>query len=162
MTEFKLDIRNETLFPWHFQFIAALILITGVALLASGRPMVGSILLIASGFILTAASGTEIDKSKNRYREYSSFYFIIKSGKWKSFNGAEKIFINKAKSSTQMHTARTNHSATFFKEEYNGYLKLTDGTKIHLSSNRKKERLAAKLNQAASFLNCPLQDNTLV
>lgn len=162
MTESKLDIRNETLFPWHFQFIAAIILITGVVLIVSGRPMIGVVLLIAAGFILTAASGTEIDKSKNRYREYTSFYFIIKSGKWKVFSGAEKIFINKAKSSAQMYTARTNHSAIYLKEEYNGYLKLIDGTKIHLSSTRKKEKLAAKLNQAASFLNCPLQDNTLV
>ena len=161
MTESKIDIRSGSLFPWHFQLIAVLILIAGVTLILE-KPMMGSILVVASGFILSAAPGTEIDKSKNRYREYTSFYFFMKGGKWKNFSGAEKIFINKAKSSSQTYTAHTNHSSTFINEEFNGYLKLNDGTKIHLMSSRKKEKLVASLTQAASFLNCPLQDNTLM
>lgn len=155
----KIDIRSGSLFPWHFQLIAVLILIAGVTLTIE-KPVMGSILVVASGFILSAASGTEIDKSTNKYREYMSFYFILKNGNWKKYNGAEKLFINKAKSSSQMYTARTNHSATFINEEYNGYLKLMDGTKIHLMTSRKKEKLAATLKKAASFLNCPVQDNT--
>lgn len=160
MTETKIDIRSGTLFPWHFQLIAALILIAGVSLLI-GKPVVGSILIVAAGLILTAASGTEIDRSKNMYREYTEFYFILKSGKWKKFNGAEKLFINSSKKSTQMHTAHTNHSSIFTDLEFNGYLKLNDGTKIHLLTSRKKEKLTSVLNKAASFLHVPLQDNTV-
>lgn len=160
MTETKIDIRSGTLFPWHFQLIAVLILIAGVTLLI-GKPVMGSLLVVAAGFILTAASGTEIDTSKNRYREYTSFYFMLKSGKWRKFNGAEKLFINSTKKSTQMHTAHTNHSSVFTDQEFNGYLKLNDGTKIHLLTSRKKEKLAATMNSAASFLRIPLQDNTI-
>jgi hypothetical protein len=160
MTETKIDIRSGTLFPWHFQLIAALILIAGIVLLI-GKPVVGSVLIVAAGFILTAASGTEIDTSKNMYREYTSFFFILKSGKWKQFKGAEKLFINSSKKSTQMHTAHTNHSSVFTDQEYNGYMKLTDGTKIHLLTSGKKEKLVATLNKAASFLQVPLQDNTV-
>jgi hypothetical protein len=160
MTESKLDIRSGTLFPWHFQLIAAFILIAGVTLIV-GKPVMGSVLIVAAGFILTAASGTEIEPSKNRYREYTSFYFILKSGKWKKYYGAEKIFINSSKKSSQMHTAHTNHSAVFTDQEFNGYLKLNEGTKIHLLTSRKKEKLAASLNKAASFLHIPLQDNTV-
>lgn len=159
MTEHKIDIRSGSLFPWHFQLIAALIMIAGVMLIIE-KPMLGSVLAVAAGFILSAASGTEIDKAKNRYREYNSFYFILKSGKWKKFNGAEKVFINSAKKSTQMYTAHTNHSSVFTDQEFNGYLKLNDGTKIHLLTSRKKEKLVATLNKATSFLNIPLQDNT--
>lgn len=160
MTETKLDIRCGTLFPWHFQLIAVLILIAGVTLI-SGKPAMGSVLVIAAGFILTAASGTEIDTAQNRYREYTSFYFIVKGGKWKMFTGAEKVFINSSKKSTRMHTAHTNHSSVFSDQEFNGYLKLNDGTKIHLLTSRKKEKLAVSLNKAASFLHVPLQDNTI-
>lgn len=77
------------------------------------------------------------------------------------FNGAEKLFINSSKKSTQLYTAHTNHSSVFTDQEFNGYLKLNDGTKIHLLTSRKKEKLAASLNKAASFLHIPLQDNTL-
>lgn len=160
MTETKIDIRNGSLFPWHFQFIAALILLAGLILLV-GKPPMGLILIIASGFILSGYSGTDIDTAKGRYREYTSFFFMIKSGKWRAFTGAEKIYINSNRTGTQMYTAHTSQSSTFIKEEFNGYLKLNDGTKIHLLSSRKKEKLAATLNKAAGFLQIPLQDNTL-
>ncbi len=126
-----------------------------------GKPVVGLMLIVAGGFILTAASGTDIDTSKNIYREYTSFYFILKSGKWKKYNGAEKLFINSSKKSTQMYTAHTNQSSVFTNLEFNGYLKLNDGTKIHLLTSGKKEKLVATLKKAASFLHVPLQDNTV-
>src|SRR5690349_955603 len=112
MPETKINIRSGALFPWHFQLIAVLILIAGIALILS-KPVMGSVLIVAGGFILTASSGTEIDTSKNVYREYMSFYFILKNGKWRKFIGAEKLFINSSKTSTQMHTAHTNHSSVF-------------------------------------------------
>jgi hypothetical protein len=159
MTESKIDIRSGSLFPWHFQLLAILILIAGVMLLIE-KPAVGIVLIAAGGFILSAASGTEIDTVKNRYREYMSFYFILKNGKWRKFSGAEKIFINNTRKSTTMYSARANHSSTFVNEEFNGYLKLNDGTKVLLLSSRKKEKLTTTLNKAASFLQIPLQDNT--
>jgi hypothetical protein len=76
--------------------------------------------------------------------------------------GAEKIFINSAKTTTRAYTAHTNHSAIFTGDEYNGYLKLIDGTKIHLLNSTKKEKLTTTLGKVASFLNVPLQDNTVV
>lgn len=157
----KIDIRSGTLFPWHFQLIAVLILISGLALVIE-KPVIGAVLSFAGGFILSAASGTEIDLGKNRYREYIAFYFVIRSGKWRKFPGAEKLFINAAKTSTRAYTARTSHSSVFIDTEFNGYLKLNTGEKIHLINARKKEKLTSKLQPVASMLNCPLQDNTLV
>jgi len=159
MNESRVDIRNGSLFPWHFQLIAVLILIAGIMLLAE-KPVIGIILSVAAGFILSAASGTEIDKAKNMYREYMSFYFILKNGNWKKFMGAEKIFINQSNVSSTVYTAHTNQSAVFKNVEYNGFLKLSDGSKIHLINSRKKEKLTATLSKAASFLQIPLQDNT--
>lgn len=114
----KIDIRNGTVFPWHFQFIAALILLAGLALIVE-KPVMGSVLIFAAGFILSAADGTEINLASNRYREYTSFYFFIRGGKWKKYPGAEKIYINSAKSATQAYSAFTNRSAVFENLEYN-------------------------------------------
>jgi hypothetical protein len=161
MDQSKIDVRCGSLFPWHFQLIAVLILIAGV-MLAIERPLIGIILAVAAGFILTASTGTEVDKVKNKYREYTSFYFFLKSGKYLKYPGAEKIFINCAKTTTRAYTAHTNHSAVFTGDEYNGYLKLVDGTKIHLLNSTKKEKLTTTLGKVASFLNVPLQDNTVV
>lgn len=161
MNSNKVDIRNSTLFPWHFQLIAALILVAGFALLVE-KPVMGCVLVVAAGFILTAADGTEIDLTQNRYREYSAFYFLLRSGKWKKFPGAEKIFINQAKSTTKAYTAHTNHGSVFTRTEYNGYLKLMNGEKVHLLNSTKKEKLTTTLTQVASLLRCPLQDNTLI
>lgn len=160
MNQTKLDIRNGTLFPWHFQLIAVLILVAGITLLLQ-KPAMGSVLVVAAGFILSAADGTEIDLKKGKYREYQSFYFFIRGGKWKKFPGAEKVYINSARSTTRAYTAHTNHSSTFTNTEYNGYLKLTSGEKIHLINTTKKEKLTTTLRKVASFLNCPVQDNTL-
>lgn len=127
------------------------------------RPAISLVLIFASGFILSSSSGTEVDKLKNRYREYLSFYFILKNGKWKKFNGAEKVFINSSKIKAVMHPTHmslANPSSVFKYDEFNAYLKLVDGTKIHLASNTKKEKLVSVSNRAASFLKCPLQDNT--
>lgn len=159
MTDSKIDIRSGALFPWHFQFIAVIILMTGVILFV-GKPVMGLVLMIAAGFILTAASGTEIDPPTYRYREYTSFYFILKNGRWKPYSGIEKLFINSTQKRSQLHTAHTSHSSIFIHEEFNGYLKFTDGTKIHLLSSRKKGKLTAKLNQAATRLQAPLYDTT--
>lgn len=159
MTETKIDIRSGSLFPWHFQFVAGLILLVGIFLLPH-KPVMGLLVMLASGYILSAASGTEIDKAGNRYREYTSFYFLLKSGRWKAFPGVEKIFINSAKNNTRLYTAHTVHSSTFMNQQYNGYLKLNDGTKIFLLSGRNKEKLTATLIRAASFLKIKLQDNT--
>lgn len=161
MNNQKVDIRNSTLFPWHFQLIAVVILLAGLALILE-KPVMSSVLVFAAGFILTAADGTEIDLVKGRFREYISFYFIIRGGKWKKFPGAEKIYINSAKSTTRAYTTHNNYSSVFENTEYNAYLKLNNGEKIHLINSRKKEKLTTILQKAASFLNCPLQDNTLV
>jgi hypothetical protein len=155
-----LNIKAGLLFPWQFLVIGALMMIGGLSFIPT-KPMVAGVLLLAGAFIVTAREGTEIDGLQKRYREYTTFFFLFKKGAWKSFPAAEKVFLNAAKVTSQVHTAHTNHSATFKNTEYNGYLKLADGTKLHLLTHRKKEKLVRVLQNVASFLKIPFQDNTL-
>jgi hypothetical protein len=121
--------------------------------------VVGVVMAIAGGFVITASSGTQIDKNRKTYREYTSYYFI-KRGKRKPYEAAEKLFINSSKTSSRMYAAHSTQSSVFVNQEYDGYLKLNDGTKLYLLSKKNKEKLATELNRIANFLNVPVLDNT--
>lgn len=160
MNQSKINLRSGSLFPWHFQFMAAIILIIGLALILE-RTLVASVLILAGGFILTGSSGVEIDKVQKTYREYTSF-FLIRRGKKKKYQDVEKLFINSSKTTTQMSSAKANHTTTFINQEFNGYLKFSDGQKLFLLSTRKKEKLETVLSSVSNFLQVPIQDTTLL
>lgn len=156
----KIDIKSGSLFPWQFQFLGAIVFVIGLALIFE-RTLLSILLLFASVFILSAYSGTEINKQENVYREYMSF-FLIKSGKQVKFGGIDKIFINSSKITQRFHSAHTTQSSIFTSEEFNAYLKFDDGTKIHLVSKRNKKRLNKMLEKTSAFLHVPVVDNTVV
>jgi hypothetical protein len=160
MKKTKIDIQTGILFPWHFQLIAVIVLAAGLVAIIE-KPILSVILLTGSLFILTGRSGVIINRSENVYQEYMSFFFI-KNGKKIRYTGVEKIFINTSKVSHRMYTAHTSHSSIFSQVEFNAYLKLDNGVKVHLASSRKKEKLLRELTKISSFLNAPLEDNTAV
>ncbi len=156
MAQNKIDIKTGTLFPWTFQFIAGIVFLIGLSIIVD-RPVLSLCLIAASVFVFSGYTGMEIDKEKSNYREYMSFFFI-KSGKKIKYNGIDKIFINSTKVKQQMHTAHTSHSSIFTNLEFNGYLKLENGEKIHLLTKRKKEKLVYELNKIALFLDVQIDD----
>ena len=154
----KIDIQYGRLFPWPFLFIGGIVLVIGLALLVENR--LASIVLIAvGGFILSGSEGTEIDKAAKSYKEYNAFFFI-KSGANVPYSGIEKIFINTSKSKQQFYTAHTTHGSVYENVDFNGFLKFSNGTKIHLLRKRKKEDLMKALQDVASFLDVQIEDNT--
>ena len=155
----KVDIRYGSLFPWAFQLIAGVVLIVAASLILE-RTAVAIAFIIVSGFVLTAAEGTEIDLSRKTFLEYKSFYFI-KSGTRESFSGMEKIFINTSKSRQQMYTAHTTKSSIYENIDYNAFLKFDDGTKVHLLKKRKKDDLVKRINNIAAKLGVRVEDHTI-
>ena len=156
MAQNIIDIKTGNLFPWPFQVLAVILSLIGLSVIA-GQLVLGLCLLGASMFVFSGYSGIEIDKANGSYREYLSFLFL-KSGKKIKYGAIEKIFINSSKVKQQMHTAHTSHSSIFTDIEFNGYLKLENGDKIHLLTKRKKEKLVLELNKIALFLNVQIDD----
>lgn len=156
----RIDIKYGSLFPWPFQFIAAIILIMALLLIVE-TPLVGGVLIIVSGFILSGYEGTIIDKASKCYQEYKSFLFI-KTGEKIKYQAIEKIFINTSKMRQQFYTAHTTKSSIFENLEFNGFLKFENGTKIQLLRKSKKADLTKQLKEIAAFLQVPLEDNTPV
>lgn len=155
----KVDIQYGSLFPWPFQLIAGIVVIVAASLILE-RTAVALAFIIVSGFVLTAAEGTEIDLSRKTFLEYKSFYFI-KSGTRESFSGMDKIFINTSKSRQQMYTAHTTKSSIYENIEYNAFLKFDDGTKVHLLKKRKKDDLMKRISTIAAKLGVPVEDHTI-
>ena len=152
------DINFGRLFPWQFRLVGGIIVFVALVVV-SDNPGVAIILFLLGLFVLSASEGTEINKETKMFREYKSF-FLVKSGRWSSYTGIEKIFVNSVRVTQQMHTAHTNKSSIFTDYEYNGYLKFDDGTKIQLLRKKNKALLLQSLKNISTFLQVPLEDNT--
>jgi hypothetical protein len=154
----KIDVKFGLLFPWQFLFLAGLVLIISISLLADRTiPAIG--LIAVCVLVLSAYSGTEINNAEKVYREYNAFFFI-KKGKHIKYDSIERIFINRGTSSQRVHTAHTNHSSQFKNEEFNAFIKFEDGTKIHLLTKRNKQKLLLALEKISATLQVPVVDTT--
>ncbi len=153
-----IDIKAESL-PWQAKLVGVLLIIGALAAVASYWWL--SIILALIGLaLLTAHSGTEINVLTKTFREYNSCLFM-RSGVMEKYDGIDRVFINKAKVSQQMHTAHTNSSATFQHIVFNAYLKFDDGRKIFLTSRKDKTQLISLLNPITTGLSVSLIDNTV-
>jgi len=153
-----IDIKSGPLVPWHFRFVGLLVLVVGIALLLS-KLLLAFILIVIGLFFVSAYEGTEIDEAKKVYREYTSFFFLMKTGKTEGYESIERLFITRGKESQQMYTAHTTHSSTFENVVYNGYVKFSNGEKIHLLSEKNKDKLIKKLIPLKEALSIDIVDH---
>jgi hypothetical protein len=154
----KVDIKGARLFPFPFMVLGTGFLLAGMGVMII-HPIISLVLIVFGLSIVTAFEGTEIYPASHTYREYNSFLFL-KTGRPKSFEGIEKIFINSGRVTQRMYTAHTMSSSSFSNVEYNAYLKFTEGVKVFLFSGRNKTRLIRKAEDLARSLNTSLHDHT--
>lgn len=159
MSQNIFSIHHSQLFPWHFQFLAALAFI-GAFPLFGINVYTGAAFLAGSLFVFTGSSGLQIDPANKRYREYYSFFFL-KTGSWNQYQEIEKLYINTSRVSQRMHS-RAGNSATYSDTKFNGYIKFDNGEKIQLFSKRNKSAVLAGVNDIASQLNVHVEDVTPV
>ncbi len=153
-----IDLRFGFLFPWPMRLAAALGILGALGIMQS-YPLWSLVLFLGCVFVLVSSEGTEIDTTNQTLREYTSYMFI-KSGKFNRFPSIEKIFITKGKETQVMHTAHTNHSATFESTVHNGYLKFSNGEKILLLRIKNKDRLIEKLSLLSKGLKVEIVDHS--
>lgn len=154
-----IDIKCGRLFPLPFFVLGGAVFLAGVGSMAH-LPWIAIILILLGATVLTAYEGTEISPHTKTLREYNSFLFFLKKGNRRKYASIEKIFINSAKVSQRIYTAHTLNSSTFTNVEYNAWLKLGDGSKIFLASDRRKSRLLKRFEVIAKALNTELTDTT--
>jgi len=158
MNDKVVDIKSGKLFPTQFQFFGILLFIVTIALVVT-YPLWSIVTLLLSLLIFTSTSGIEFNPVKKTYRPYHSFFFI-KTGKSLHYAGIEKIYINSSHVSQRIYTAHTAQSATFKNEEFDAYVKFTNGKKEYLLTDKKKDRLLHKLKALSAAVQLKVEDNT--
>jgi hypothetical protein len=160
-TNSKIDIKFKPLFPWQFLFLAGTIFFAALAFI-SQETLISVFLIAGSIFVLTSFNGTEIDTANKYYREYTAFFYFLKSGKKIKYIRIEKLYINRARVTQRIYGGRTTQSSNFSNTEYNAYVKFDNEEKIQLLNKRNKEALVRELRKISTFLNVPVTDNTVV
>jgi hypothetical protein len=148
-----LNIKTGLLFPFQFQILGYVLLLSGLGLLVI-HILASIILILLGGLIVTAYSGVEFND--NKYREYNSFFFL-RFGKWEKLEKVEKIFIKKIKKSQKFY-GRANQSSTIRNVIYKAFLKFDDGNTILLKENKDKIKLGQKVQKLNQYFKTEIID----
>lgn len=92
-------------------------------------PVIGGFMTVAGGFIATSSYGFQLDKKRNRCREYTSVFWI-KSGTWINLDNLPDVSILSGKSGFVVHSMsnRATDSTTVYYTVY--LLSKTHRTKV--------------------------------
>jgi hypothetical protein len=154
-----INIRFGYYFPWQFRLVASVAFLASLGGFMAGSFMGALLLLVASGSVLTATEGTQVNTLNNTLREYTSVLFF-KKGKFRTLLPVESIYITQGKENQKMHSAFANHGSTFENIVFNGYLKISSGEKIHLLRDKNKKLVLEKINPLAKGLKKEIVDYT--
>lgn len=144
----KIDFKTSSYFPGH-------IILTGIFLLALGLAVIsmymiaGLVLCFISLVILTTHYRLNIDLNNKAYHDYL-WILGFRTGEKGKFNTIQYLFITSSNVTQTMHLRVA--SSTIRKEVFDGYLKFSEGNKIHLLTMDSKERLTKKLKNISAQL----------
>lgn len=153
----KINLASGKLFPIQFQWLAFIFLFFGTTLLFV-NPIVGVVLLLPGGLILTSFSGFEIDFKNKKYRRYNSF-FRFKFGQWQELKPVAKIYINKIKTSQKMYS-QANLSSTLRGFCFKSYIKFSNEERVFIVEKKDKNNLIELLQPLATSLKLEIIDNS--
>lgn len=154
-----INIRSKTGIPLSFKFVAIGLIILSLVIIPQ-YPIFAGILAFFSLLILTARSGIEIDLDQKTLKEYNSYFYIVQMGKPEKYEALAYLFINSANVVQTLNSPRTLQSARVRDVEYNLFLKLSDGDKIKLWSQKDKEEMLQKGKVLSNKMNVELIDYT--
>ncbi len=151
-----LDIKQESSFPFTFKLMGGLLVLFAVLQWVAEFPMATKVLItvfvpLLGLAMITTRYGLMIDVDK---REYTVYTWILgmKTGRPIPFKYIEKIYINEVTESATV-TARSGLSSDVYKKVYKAFMKLDKGGKIHLDTDRRLERIEARVSEYKTALN---------
>ncbi|WP_299822379.1 hypothetical protein [uncultured Pontibacter sp.] len=131
---------------------------TAFAVLSVYNGSVAAWVLLPAGFITQFTyRRTEIDLTNRTYRT-GVLLAGITFGKMQHLAGVDFLYLNKNKYN---HTAESRASTAQFRSiKYDGFLKLADGTKLHLVQEHTKEKALQLMEKISDDLGIELRDQT--
>ena len=149
------DIKQESYFPFTFKLFGMVLFIFGLAIWTQNLPVIAKWLIMVGSYLsgllmITTRYGLRFDAEK---RTYFPYLWLLgwKSGKEQSYNQIEKIFINEVTKSATVQT-RTGGSYNSKSKVFKAFMKLDTGEKIHLDTDKRKERLEKRVTDYERIL----------
>ena len=153
-----INVRFGSLLPLPIHAAAALLLVF-VLLAFYDKPIATGVVALLAFAVFTATEGTEIDVAAKKYREYHSVFFV-RGGEWVSYEGIEKVYVNRNRMKQTMSTLRSNHTSDFVFNEYSVFVKFDDEEKVQLKKGKNKDAMMKLASTWSRKLDAPFVDNT--
>lgn len=159
-----IDIKQEYFFPIMFRLFGGILILSGLLVFMTKPHSVVNyliiLLLIIVGVVMILLRyGLTIDSENKTYRIYTTV-FGLRFGKDHAFNYIEKYYINAVDISTMM-TTRSGLTHDIKKSVFKAYMKLDNGEKIHVDTDRSKDRLEVRVLNYIKASESALQQKTL-
>lgn len=156
-----LDIKQEYYFPFNFKIFGLILMLGTVLSFTIGGISIVKLILLAiftllTRIMFTTRYGLLVDVEKSAYMVYTLF-LGHKKGKIIKINSIEKLFINEVTSTKSVVRYTTGVPRKFKNQEYKAFMKLDNGIKIHLDTDRSREKLQERVDQYALVLRPVLQ-----
>lgn len=146
----KVIINQGSSIPWTFRFIGVILVFAGIILFTQNfseeiAVPVAIVLSLLMPMIWFSKSILIIDNSNKEIHE-GVWLLGYKTGTPRKFSEIEKFYINKVKTSQQMYShANVGHTSKGI--EFQAYIKLDDGAKFFLTSDKNEKRLEEKVTK---------------
>jgi len=152
----NLDIKQEHYFPINFKVFGLALILGTLISLTIGDAFVVKLIFLAVFTLLTfimftTRYGILIDVENATYMVYTWFLWK-KKGKPIKINTIEKIYINEVLVAKKVYRYSSGIGKKFQDRIYKAFMKLDDGTKIHLDTDNSEEALADRVKQYAIVL----------
>lgn len=152
-----IDFKVSGYFSMTFLILGGILVFFGLIALLESLWLLGLLLWLVSLLIFTTHYRLRIDVETKTFHDYL-WVLGMKHGEKGKFDAVEYLFIKKAKVSQTMSVKVA--STTIEKDVYDGYLKFSDGNKIHLLTKDSKVALQKRLNVIAEKLQTKITDYT--
>lgn len=152
MTE--LDIKQESYFTYHFKIFGGILILGCFLILVTQELNVWKVLLSAiffgSGLLMTTSYyGLKINVEQRTYTIYT-WILGFKTGTPERFNYIEKFYLNEVSNDAVL-TSRAGLQYDIRNKVFKIFMKLDNGEKIHVDTDKNRERLKSRMNEYIQF-----------
>ncbi|SMD35070.1 hypothetical protein SAMN04488029_2324 [Reichenbachiella faecimaris] len=150
------DIKQESYFPHNFKIFGGVLIFGALAslLISTDISLVSvlvSLLLVLLGVLMIFVRyGLRIDPGTKTYTEYT-WLLGLKLGQPESFHFIDKFYINQV-TEQALATTRTGAKFDIKNRIFKAYIRLDNGEKLHLDTDKNEETLTRRLTQYKNIL----------
>lgn len=151
-----LDIKQESYFPQNFKIFGFILMIgtllsfISVSTISILRIIISLSVLVLGGSMVFTRYGLEINPVKKTYTIYTHL-LGLKFGKPVSFHFIDKFYINQV-TEQALATTRTGAKFDLKKKIYKAFIRLDNGEKIHLDTDKNEKKLKGRLDEYKNIL----------